>query len=158
MLREVPKASGGDRGNQYSGGKKSSAAPFATPRQNAKIEIGISQDQAKRYVKLAENKPTIEKVKVEARKNGNIVTRQAVLNAVRQVERAQKQKDAITDFRLPLLIGRFLFAITGKFLLDGNTALYSFSANFIYRYKVVLLTPINRAKSVILNLPALYSG
>lgn len=56
LLKEIPKAT--PNNNPFH--EKSNAAPLVTPKQQAKKEIGISNDQAKRYIKLAENKPIVE--------------------------------------------------------------------------------------------------
>lgn len=82
LLKAIPKSSGGDRKSNEI--KKSSNALFETPKQLAKQEIGISNDQAKRYIKLAENKPLVEQAKAEARENGEIVTRQAVIDKTKK--------------------------------------------------------------------------
>lgn len=43
-MAKVPKASGGDHGNQYTGGKKSNDAHFATEKQQAKAEARENDD------------------------------------------------------------------------------------------------------------------
>lgn len=55
LLREIPKVITGRPAKS-----ECIAAPTFTPKQQARDEIGISSDQAKRYVKLAENKPIVE--------------------------------------------------------------------------------------------------
>ena len=78
LLKGIPKTTNNnpDGKNQYQIGQKSSTALLTTPKQQAKETLDISDDQAKRFMKLAENKPMVEQAKAEAREKGEIVTRQ----------------------------------------------------------------------------------
>lgn len=58
-----------------------------TPKQQAQSDIGISKQQAVRYVKLAENKSLVEQAKAEAREQGNIVTRQSVFELAEEAKK-----------------------------------------------------------------------
>lgn len=89
LMAKVPKASGGDHGNQYTGGKKSSDAHFATGKQQAIETSGFSADQVKRFQTLAAHPEIVEQAKSEARENDDIVSRSLVLNMVK----AQKRED-----------------------------------------------------------------
>ena len=86
LFRDIPKGSGGDRGNQYTGGKIRTAAGFGKsenkPKKDVIAELGFSQDQSERLEKLADNKDIVEFVKAEARESGEIPTRARVLELV----------------------------------------------------------------------------
>lgn len=68
-------------------GKRTDLQPDGTAaerlsKKEAIAEIGISEDQARRYEKLAENPDIVAQIKSEARNAGEIVSRTAVLNAI----------------------------------------------------------------------------
>jgi len=79
-----------------------STAPSFTQKQQAKTDIGISNDQAKRYVQLAENKPIVEQAKAEAREKGTIVTREAVIEKVKDFKLEEKREAIKTEPPKPL--------------------------------------------------------
>lgn len=99
FLKEIPKGSGGDRGNQHTGGKIRSGADFGKKGKTTKKEIvenaGFSQDQAERFETLAENQDIVEFVKAEARENDDIPTRTRVLELV---NRKKKGDDDYDDY------------------------------------------------------------
>lgn len=100
LMSKVPKASGGDHGNQYTGGKKSNDAHFATEKQNAVDESGFSVDQIKRFQTLAAHPEIVEQAKAEARKNDDIVSRSLVLEKVKSRKREdlrRQREEAITE-------------------------------------------------------------
>ena len=95
LFKEIPKKQGGDRGNQYTGGKLRSESEYGKDMNKSKTEIvrdlGFSQDQAERLEKLAGNKDLVEFVKAEARENDDFPTRTRVL------ELAAYQKNQINN-------------------------------------------------------------
>jgi len=64
-----------------------SAAPTLTPKQQAQTEIGISRDQAKRFMKLAENKSIVEQAKAEVRERDDIVSRDFGLRKIDETKK-----------------------------------------------------------------------
>ena len=89
LLKHVPPAGGGDR--RSSNFKEGTAAPLETPKQQARESIGISTDQAKRFIKLADNKEIVEQAKAEARERDDIVSRSFVLEKIKTAEREGKE-------------------------------------------------------------------
>lgn len=94
LLRKIPKASGGDHGNQHTGGKISPALDFASPtKQQTVSSIGITQRQSEQFQLMANNPESVEKAKAKARQNGDVLSRRAVLNQI--VDDAPKTKPVI---------------------------------------------------------------
>ena len=94
LLKGIPKATNNNPGgkNQYQIGQKCSAALLTTSKQQSKETLDISDDQAKRFMKLAENTDLIEQAKAEARENGKIVTRDSVLEKAKKAERERRER------------------------------------------------------------------
>lgn len=80
LTAEIPKASA-DRGNQYTGGKSAPLRNSQTKSEALK-EIGIKQDTAERFERIAKYPEAVEKAKEEARQEGRIVTRKNVLDEI----------------------------------------------------------------------------
>ena len=53
--------------------RRTGAPKSETPKQQARENIGITRQQADRFVKLAENKDIVEQAKAEARENDVLV-------------------------------------------------------------------------------------
>jgi hypothetical protein len=96
LLKKVPKGSGGNRGNQHTGGKIDSGVDFGkndgTTKKEVIEDIGLNQKQAERLEILADNQDIVEQVKAEARENDDIPTRTRVL------ELASKKKKVGDDY------------------------------------------------------------
>lgn len=88
----VPKASGGDRGNQYTGGKNDSGVVFGKSKKDIISDAGFTPRQVERFQQLAANPDLVAKAKAEARENDDIVSRSRVLDMVK--EKKQKEKAA----------------------------------------------------------------
>lgn len=96
LFNNMPKQTGGDHGNQYTGGKAESGKkiggdPFAkTPekpvktRQEAAEELGFSHIQVKRFQQMAKHPEAVEAAKAEARLTGKDLTTQGVLDKIRE--------------------------------------------------------------------------
>ena len=67
MLKEIPKASGGNHGNQHTGGKKQGGLPFAKPKTETIAEAGIPREAAKQYQQMAEHPEIVQQAIAEAR-------------------------------------------------------------------------------------------
>ena len=84
MLSEIPKASGGNHGNQYTGGKTRTDAEFGKPKSQVLKELHIGQDTAERYQQMAAHPEIVEQAIQEARENDDIVSRAAVLRKIKE--------------------------------------------------------------------------
>ena len=73
MLKEIPKASGGDHGNQYTGGKNDTSGESATTKAKVLRENGISQKTAERFQQMAEHPEIVQQAIAEAREKDDIV-------------------------------------------------------------------------------------
>jgi N6-adenosine-specific RNA methylase IME4 len=94
ILAAMPKSSGGDRGNQYTGGKSNTTVTFATDTKEAAAkELGFDRMQVSRFQTLAANKDLVEQIKQEARESDDLATRTAVLQAVKIREIEQRRED-----------------------------------------------------------------
>jgi len=93
LLKLVPQSSGGDRKSENF--KRHTSVPFDTPRQQSREIVGITRQQADRFIKLADNKNIVEQAKAEARENDDIVTRSFALEKIKAFERETKQQAAI---------------------------------------------------------------
>ena len=67
------------------------------PKTEALQEIGITKDAASRYQKMADNEDIVREAMNEARAKDDIVTRSAILNKIRQKEKAEKIRKAEQD-------------------------------------------------------------
>lgn len=96
LTAKLEKASGGDHGNQYTGGKINSVVENATKTKPEKLEeIGIKQHTAERFEKMAKHPEVVEQAKADARAEGRIVTRQDVLNRIVTPKTQQKTVNEI---------------------------------------------------------------
>ena len=92
LMREVPKASGGDHGNQYTGGKINTDDKFATSKTKVISDMGFTPMQVSRFETLAAHPEAVERAKAEARENQEMVTRSSVLEKVA----SEKEKPHVT--------------------------------------------------------------
>lgn len=84
LMRQVPKASGGDHGNQYTGGKINTDDKFAISKTKVISDMGFTPMQVSRFETLADHPEIVAQAKAEARENDTIVTRADVLEMVRK--------------------------------------------------------------------------
>ena len=82
MMKDIPKASH-DRGNQYTGGKKTFMSDSQTKTETI-TAAGFTPKQAQRYETIAKHPEIVEKAKQQARENHDVVTQTAVLNAIKE--------------------------------------------------------------------------
>ena len=94
MTKAIPKASGGDHGNQYTGGKIDSDVVFGKARPKSEVvrDLGFSPKQVERMEILADNPDVVEEIKAKARENDEIPTRTEVINLVKY---RKKQADKV---------------------------------------------------------------
>ena len=105
ILLAMPKASGGNHGNQYTSAKFLTAEDFGNvpkpepkpieTKQEAAKKLGFNKQQVERFQTLAQNKDVVEQVKQEARANDDLATRTAVLQAVRFKQVEEKKEERI---------------------------------------------------------------
>lgn len=98
LMAKVPKATGGDHGNQYTGGKNDTAVDFGKSKSDVIRDAGFTPKQVERFQTLAAHPEIVEQAKAEARENDDIVSRSLVLNMVRaqkQEEEKAKRQEAI---------------------------------------------------------------
>ena len=69
------KASGGDHGNQYTGGKSEGAPTFGKTKEEIIKGLGFSKYQIGQFEKLAANPDAVEQAKQEAIRDGKPATR-----------------------------------------------------------------------------------
>lgn len=91
LTNEIPKASGGNHGNQYTGGKSNNTVTFAKTKEDIIKDLGFDRMQVSRFETLAANKDIIEEAKAEARANDDIVNRTMVLKAIKEKEQVKNR-------------------------------------------------------------------
>ena len=64
-MRQVPKASGGDHGNQYTGGKINTDDKFATSKTKVISDMGFTPMQVSRFETLAAHPEIVAQAKAE---------------------------------------------------------------------------------------------
>ena len=71
--------------------------------------VGIKQDTAERYERLARHPKTVERAKADARAEGRIVTRQDVLNRIAPPSKSRRQ--FMKDFQKQVRVEHEIFTI-----------------------------------------------
>ena len=100
MLREIPKASGGDRkSDNFKNVNNVDFEPQTIePKQPTKTEViksaGIAPKTAERFQQMAAHKDIVVKVIQEAREKNDIVSRSTVLNKIKLEEKKETIKQA----------------------------------------------------------------
>ena len=89
-LSDIPKASGGNHGNQYTGGKNEGTHDFATGKAEAIRELGFSEWQARELETIARHPEAVHEAIMEARRNGDIPSRSAVMRQI-SFEKAEQR-------------------------------------------------------------------
>lgn len=91
-MQKIDKASGGDHGNQYTGGKNEVDHDFAkTSKAETIRNMGFTEYQARDFQNLAKHEETVQKAIEDARKEDRIVTRQDVLNRIAEPTKSKHQ-------------------------------------------------------------------
>ncbi|MBR1606974.1 MAG: hypothetical protein IJ664_04620 [Clostridia bacterium] len=65
LMAKVPKASGGDHGNQYTGGKNNTDVKFGKSKAEVISDMGFTPMQVSRFETLAAHPEIVEQAKVE---------------------------------------------------------------------------------------------
>ena len=103
LMRNVPKASGGDRRSENF--KNNTADTFEKTKSEVISEAGFTPMQVSRFETLAAHPDLVEQAKAEARANDDIVSRSLVLEKVkeqkREALREQREKDIQEQIEKP---------------------------------------------------------
>lgn len=91
MLKEIPKASGGDRRSESF--KKDITVGFEKPKSEVLKEIGIPEKTAQRFQIMADNEDIVHEAIAEAKAHDDIVSRTAVLKKITE-EKLRPLKEA----------------------------------------------------------------
>jgi len=123
LTRELPKASGGDHGNQYTGGKSDPAATFGKTKEETISDLGFSKKQVGQFEKLAANPDAVEQAKQEAIATGKPVTKKDIILEIgcpRKETRndvCRQTQHRITPVELGAIVGNSRAAVHGYYLL-----------------------------------------
>ena len=94
-MQKIDKASGGDHGNQYTGGKNEVDHDFAkTSKAETIRNMGFTEYQARDFQTLAKHPETVQKAIEDARKEDRIVTRQDVFHQIAAQNETKRQEAA----------------------------------------------------------------
>ena len=100
LLLAIPKQSGGDHGNQWTGGKNLNVSNFAKTKSETIKEQGYSKDEASQYQRMAENPEIVQRVIEEAIANGEVVTKTQVLKEIKaEKDRAKAELQDLREER-----------------------------------------------------------
>ena len=94
LLLAIPKASGGDHGNQYTGGKNPDERQIAKTKSDTIKDMGYDRHEASDYQQMAKHPEVVQKVIDDALANGEIVTKSQVMREIKfYKERIQNLSD-----------------------------------------------------------------
>lgn len=88
LLLAIPKASGGDHGNQYASAKNPDGGNFGKSKAETIKEMGYGKNEAADFQQMAKNPEIVRKVIEEATASGEVVTKSAVM---KQIQRAKEE-------------------------------------------------------------------
>lgn len=88
LMRDVPKATKGTGSNQYQKAEIDSIVEISKPKSEVIRDAGLTQKQVERFQTMAAHPEIVAQVKAEAKENGEVVSRSAVL---KQIDKAKKQ-------------------------------------------------------------------
>ena len=94
LYNGLPEDRGGDRRSEQF--KECNVAPFETQKQQFKQQSGLSDDQAKRYAKLANNPKAVEAAKADARERNDVVSQRSVMRRIAAsapIQKTVRQKE-----------------------------------------------------------------
>ena len=91
LLLAIPKASGGDHGNQYASAKNPDGGNFGKTKSETIKEMGYGKNEAADYQQMAKNPDIVRKVIEDATAAGEVVTKSAVM---KQIQKAKEEARA----------------------------------------------------------------
>ena len=83
ILLSIPKQSGGDHGNQYTGGKNRDESNFGKTKSETISEMGYSKDQVSDYQRMAQNQAVVNLVLEQAEREGRVVFHSEVMKRIK---------------------------------------------------------------------------
>lgn len=92
LMRQVPKASGGDRRSENF--KNNTDVTFEKQKKQVISDMGFTPMQVSRFETLAAHPEIVEQAKAEARENDDIVSRSLVLNMVKSKQKEEQLEQA----------------------------------------------------------------
>lgn len=99
ILLSIPKQSGGDHGNQYTGGKNRDESNFGKTKSETISEMGYSKDQASDYQRMAQNQAVVNLVLEQAEREGRVVFHSEVMKRIKakdaEIERLTRNCDGL---------------------------------------------------------------
>lgn len=90
LTNAIPKKSGGDHGNQHTGGKIPSGGNFGTTKKEEAEKLGLKKNQVSEFQRMADNEEIVKQALKEAREHGDIASRAFVLDKIKQAKREEK--------------------------------------------------------------------
>ena len=93
MLKEIPKASGGDRRSKNF--KVPTDGNFEKPKADVLTELGINKNTASRFEQMADHPEIVQQAIAEARENDDIVSRAAVLKKIKDAKRTEREQERL---------------------------------------------------------------
>lgn len=99
ILLSIPKQSGGDRGNQYTGGKNRDESNFGKTKAETISEMGYSKDQTSDYQRMAQNQAVVNLVLEQAEREGRVVFHSEVMKRIKakdaEIERLTRNYEGL---------------------------------------------------------------
>lgn len=99
ILLSIPKQSGGDHGNQYTGGKNRDESNFGKTKSETISEMGYSKDQASDYQRMAQNQAVVNLVLEQAEREGRVVFHSEVMKRIKakdaEIERLTRNYEGL---------------------------------------------------------------
>ena len=98
ILLSIPKQSGGDHGNQYTGGKNRDESNFGKTKAETVAEMGYSKDQVSDYQRMAQNPAVVNMVLEQAEREGRVVFHADVMRTIKakdaEIEKLSRDRDS----------------------------------------------------------------
>lgn len=99
ILLSIPKQSGGDHGNQYTGGKNRDESNFGKTKSETISEMGYSKDQVSDYQRMAQNQAVVNLVLEQAEREGRVVSHSEVMKRIKakdaEIERLTRNYEGL---------------------------------------------------------------
>ena len=141
LFNKMPKATKGTGENQYT---KNAEIPAAgknstndTPPVKSKLEVaselGFNKNQVSQFQKLADNPEIVQKTIADAKDNGDIPTRSAVLDELKNIKRQEKANERLErkQFELSVEIPADALKLFCADIRDGLPQIADNSVDFI---------------------------
>lgn len=93
LLLQIQKQSGGDHGNQYTGGKISPGVDFGKGKMQTVADMGMSQRQVEQYQQMAQNPKAVQVAIQKAIENGDVVSRSQVMKEIKALKDELKNRE-----------------------------------------------------------------